>query len=101
MNKDIALLKQYAKTKDADAFASLVDRHSGLVYRATLRVTGDAHLAEYVAQECFLELARRAHAVRESLPAWLHLRVGDRSKTALRGRTPCWGIGGCWARGST
>ena len=79
MPNDEALLRRYAATRDADAFAQLVERHSGLVYATCLRVTSDAHDAEDAAQQCFLALAREAGSIRASLPGWLHATARNAS----------------------
>ena len=64
MQTDLILLKQYAGSRDAEAFAELARRYAGLVYGTCLRIVGNAFDAEDVAQECFLELARHEPAVR-------------------------------------
>lgn len=84
MSDDLKLLKEYAETRNADAFAELARRHSGLVYGACLRVIGNEHDAEDVSQECFLELARNAGSVDKSLSGWLHFVATRRSKNAIR-----------------
>jgi RNA polymerase sigma-70 factor (ECF subfamily) len=80
-----------------DAMAALYKRHGGLVYRFTLRMGGDAGIAEEITQEVFLALLTqldRYDAARGSLSTWLcgiarrklwkHLeRSPDRSKDAL------------------
>ena len=66
MSTDLALLQQYARTRDADAFAELVHRYADMVYATCLRITANAHDAEDAAQESFLELARRARSVATS-----------------------------------
>ncbi|NQT20541.1 MAG: sigma-70 family RNA polymerase sigma factor [Planctomycetes bacterium] len=84
MADDLSLLKQYAETRNADAFAELARRYAGMVYGSCLRVIGNTHDAEDVAQECFLELARAAGSVETSLPGWLHLAATRRSVDAVR-----------------
>lgn len=84
MPDDLSLLKQYAETRNADAFAELARRYAGLVFGSCLRVTGNTHDAEDAAQECFLELARAAGSVKTSLPGWLHLTATRRSVDAIR-----------------
>jgi len=84
MPNDATLLRRYAQTQDADAFSELVQRHAGLVYAVCLRVAGSSHDAEDVAQECFMELARNAHAIRSSLPGWLHVVATRRAVDAIR-----------------
>lgn len=81
---DRALLQEYARSRDADAFAELAKRHAGLVYGTCWRVLGNEDDAQDVAQECFLELARKAGAIHSSLPAWLHKLARSRSVDAIR-----------------
>lgn len=84
MATETALLEQYARDQDADAFAELVKQYAGLVYGVCLRVTANTHDAEDAAQECFLELARNAAAGNSPLPAWLHLRATSRAVDLIR-----------------
>ena len=53
MNNDTVLLDECAKTQHAEAFNELVEKYSGLVYSACLRITGNIHEAEEIAQDCF------------------------------------------------
>jgi len=71
------LLRRFAKTGDAEAFAEIIRRHAGLVYGAALRILADVDRASDVAQDTFLQLTRDAHSVTGSLPGWLH-RVATR-----------------------
>jgi DNA-directed RNA polymerase specialized sigma24 family protein len=57
---DSTLLRAYARTRDADSFRELVRRYAGYVFSIALRITGNRHDAEDVAQECFMALARSA-----------------------------------------
>jgi RNA polymerase sigma factor (sigma-70 family) len=82
---DLQLLEQYAESRDAEAFADLVKRYAGMVYAVCLRVTGNAHAAEDASQECFLQLARQAGAVRSSLAGWLHKTATTRALMIQRG----------------
>ena len=85
MPEDSVLLQQYAENRDAAAFAELVNRHTRLVYGTCLRVTANAHDAEDVTQQCFLELAKRSDAVTSSVAGWLHAMALNRSKSSIRG----------------
>jgi RNA polymerase sigma factor (sigma-70 family) len=82
---DATLLSHYARHRDAEAFAEILNRHSGLVYGTCLRVLGDRHRAEDAAQDCFLALAEHAGSIRQSLSAWLH-RVALHAALKLRRR---------------
>ena len=81
---DRSLLEHYARTRDAKAFNELARRYSGLVYGTCLRVTQNPDDAQDVAQECFLELARRAGTIRSSLAGWLHKVARTRSVNAIK-----------------
>ena len=69
---DVTLLRRYASTRDAEAFADIVRRYQGLVFGTCLRILGNRARAEDATQECFLALAVKADAVRDSLAGWLH-----------------------------
>ena len=84
MSDDIVLLRQYARTNNPDAFAALFGRYAGMVYGTCLRVIGNPHDAEDIAQECFVELARGPGAISVPLPVWLHVVATSRSLDALR-----------------
>jgi RNA polymerase sigma factor (sigma-70 family) len=83
---DEALLRRFVDRREADAFTALAERHAGLVYRTCLRITADRHDAEELAQDCFLQLARKASTVRSSVAAWLHQLATHRSLNAVRSR---------------
>jgi RNA polymerase sigma factor (sigma-70 family) len=81
---DAALLARYAESRDAGAFAEMVRRHAGIVHGTCLRILGNAHDAEDVAQECFMDLAMKAGTVKVSLPGWLHAAATSRSIDKIR-----------------
>ena len=83
---DQTLLARYVATRDALAFEELAKRYAVLVRSVCVRVLGNAHDAEDVAQECFLELARHAGEVHSSVPGWLHRAATSRSLNVLRSR---------------
>ncbi len=85
---DAQLISLYASNRDAEAFAELVARRRDMVYGACYRVLRNAADAEDAAQDCFVELARRARSIRSSVPGWLH-RVAARTSmsTARRDRS--------------
>lgn len=72
MESEIALLRRFAGTRDAEAFREIVRRHAGLVYGVALRILSDVDRASDVAQETFLQLTKDADMVSGSLPGWLH-----------------------------
>jgi RNA polymerase sigma factor (sigma-70 family) len=81
--EDALLLQKYAKGQDAGAFDELVRRYAGMVYGTCLRITRNAHDAEDVAQESFLELARRAGAVQNPGP-WLYGVAAHKARNVVR-----------------
>lgn len=72
MTADTLLLDKYAQKRDVEAFNELVKRHARLVYGVALRITGNAHDAEDIAQTCFVELAQKAGTIKSSLSGWLY-----------------------------
>ena len=81
---DTFLLDQWRERRDADAFAEIVQRHSGMVFATCRRILGNPSEAEDVAQECFIELMNAGARVRSSLPAWLHTMALHRSLDRIR-----------------
>jgi RNA polymerase sigma factor (sigma-70 family) len=70
-------LSEYAATQSEDAFAQIVNRHSGFIYSAALRQTGNRTAAEEITQAVFVILARKASTLgREKiLQGWLFRAV--------------------------
>ena len=66
MIDDMDLVRQYARTKSEEAFATLVSRHVNLVHSVALRQVRDPHLAEEIAQTVFIILARKAGSLSPS-----------------------------------
>jgi hypothetical protein len=56
---DAELLREYAKGGGDAAFAELVRRHTNLVYSAALRQSDCVDVAAEIAQNDFVDLARR------------------------------------------
>jgi RNA polymerase sigma factor (sigma-70 family) len=84
---DGQLLRRYVEERSEPAFAELVNRHVSLVYHAALRrVGGDAHLADDVTQSVFVDLARKAGALkgRPMLAGWLHTSTRFAASQAVR-----------------
>lgn len=79
---EAVLLRRFARTGDAEAFAEITRRHAGLVYGAAWRILADMDRASDVAQETFLQLTKDAARVTGSLPGWLH-RVATRKAIDL------------------
>lgn len=87
IDDDSALLRRYAEICDEAAFAEVVRRHLDGVYSiARRRVGGDAHLAEDVAQQVFLELARNAKrlAAHSVLAGWLFTTTRNAAANVVR-----------------
>ncbi len=75
MLDDQQLLRRYAADGSEAAFGELVARYVNLVYSVALRRTsGDAHLAQDVAQLVFTDLARKACSLPSGvvMAGWLH-----------------------------
>jgi len=74
MRNDSDLIRAYANSGEEEAFAEIVRRHGGMVYRTCLRLLSDAHAAEDASQSTFEVLVRKARSLRRKsdLAAWLH-----------------------------
>ena len=87
MSDDALLLRRYAAENDEAAFAELVRRHLDAVYSSALRrVGGDAHLAQDVAQQVFVALARKAAGMARHpvLSSWLFVTTRNEAANAVR-----------------
>jgi RNA polymerase sigma factor (sigma-70 family) len=73
-NDDLKLLREFAAGGSEAAFATLVQRHIGLVYSTALRRLNDPHEAEEVTQAVFIILAKKAASLRDGaiLSGWLY-----------------------------
>ena len=69
---DAVLLNRWQRDRDAQAFAELVARYSGMVHGVCKRITLDESRSEDLAQDCFMELARSRPKIGHSLGPWLH-----------------------------
>jgi RNA polymerase sigma factor (sigma-70 family) len=88
---DAELLDRYAKKRDGEAFAALLQRHGRLVWRVCCRQLSGEKDAEDAFQATFLVLARRANAVRKgaAVSSWLYgvaHRVAVRASKQARHR---------------
>lgn len=83
---DAALLEQFVRARDEEAFAALVARHGPLVWRACRRVLADPQTAEDAFQATFLVFARRAAELRspQRLVGWLY---GVAYRVSLKARS--------------
>ncbi len=88
MNTDHELLRDYAATGSEAAFGELVRRHTDLVYSAALRQMGDPEAARDVAQNVFVDLARKAASLKSDtlLAGWLYRSTRYAVLNELRSR---------------
>ncbi len=87
MTDDVPLLRRYAHDRSEAAFAELVRRHLGWVYRTALRRTGGrSDLAQDVAQYVFIALAKQAAALadRDQLSGWFYTTIRNAAYQLLR-----------------
>lgn len=82
-SNDWALLEQWRREGDSEAFGELVSRYAGMVYRTCCRVLGNTSDAQDLTQECFIQLARNPEQPRTHLGAWLHRVATTRSLNRL------------------
>ena len=90
MRGDASLLREFVDESSDVAFRELVLRRFDFVYGAALRqVGGDVHLAREVAQNVFIDLARKSRslATRTNLAGWLYTSTRFAAAKALRSRT--------------
>ncbi len=85
---DDALIHQFSRERSETAFAALVERHLQIVFATALRQTGDRQLAEEIAQNVFLALARKAGRLggHHTVAGWLYQATLKEAKLALRTR---------------
>jgi len=73
---DVRLLESFATARCEAAFCELVRRHTTMVRATALRICGDQALAEEIAQNTLLVLARKARRIKipegGSVGVWLH-----------------------------
>ena len=84
---DEDLLNAFAKSHDEQAFRSLAERYSSLIFHTALRTLNDRTLAEDVAQRVLGVLAKKAAQVANGnapLAAWLHRTTILEAKSARR-----------------
>ena len=77
-----------AREGDAEAFRSLVERHSHCVFRLAYRMTGNEHDAEEVVQDTFLRAYRQLHRFesRASFSTWIYRIAANCSIDLVRTR---------------
>ena len=87
---DDAYLVRRAQEGYLDAYAELVDRYSGLAYRVALRVVGNHHDAEDVAQEALVGAWQQLPNFRaqSSFSTWLYRIVTHRALNRVQRQHP-------------
>src|SRR5437879_4138008 len=87
MTEDGTLVRQYAQSGSEEAFSELVRRHLPLVYSAAVRQAhGNTAMAKDVAQNVFIDLARKASSLAEHelLAGWLYTSTRLAASKAIR-----------------
>jgi RNA polymerase sigma factor (sigma-70 family) len=79
-----------AQAGDLDAFGQLVERFQRMAHAIAYTMLGDAHMAEDVAQEAFIEAFICLPKLREPLafPGWFRRIVHKRGDRLVRGTKP-------------
>lgn len=86
MPNDGELLREFVEGGSEEAFRILVERHTGMVHGAALRVVHDESVAEEVTQAVFIILARKARSLTHKpvLAGWLYRTAHFVALEALR-----------------
>lgn len=86
MTDDMALLREFARSRSEEAFATLVSRHINLVYSVAWREVRDAHVAQELTQVVFSLLAQKADSLNPKtiLSGWLWRTTRNASSATLR-----------------
>ena len=84
---DALLFERWRQRGDAEAFAEIVSRYSGMVYATCRRVLRGAEDAQDAAQDCFIELMRASIDPSLAFGPWLHMVAVRRSLDRLRSAT--------------
>src|ERR1700677_1137440 len=66
------LLIRYARRRDAEAFAVLVERYQRLIFSTCRRRLHHSADVDDAVQETFLRMAKASGSVRSNVGAWLH-----------------------------
>lgn len=85
---DDSVLVRWAQEGHPEAFEQLVQRHRVSVYRTALRLTGNAHTADDVAQDAFIAAweSLRLFRADSSFTTWLYRIVVNHARNSIRGR---------------
>ena len=84
---DDLLLQRWSLEGDPRAFCELVRRHGAMVYGACYRILKNGELAEEIARDCFVQLARLGSSTRHSIPCRLHSMATHQS--LMRAKQTC------------
>ena len=86
MPNDGELLREFVEGGSEEAFRILVERHTGMVHGAALRVVHDESVAEEVTQAVFIILARKGRSLTHKpvLAGWLYRTAHFVALEALR-----------------
>lgn len=81
-------LVQQIRNGDKNAYQTLVERHSRVLFRLAYRITGNASDADDVVQETFLRAYRNLHSFdsRASFATWIQRIAANYSLDLLRAR---------------
>ena len=82
---DATLLSKWRNERDAQAFAAIVAKYSGMVYATCRRVLNNPEAAQEVAQDCFAVLAESPLKEGLYLGPWLHRVATYRSLNRIKG----------------
>lgn len=86
MTDDMELVREFARSRSEEAFATLVSRHINLVYSVALREVRDAHIAQELTQAVFSLLAQKADSLNPKtiLSGWLWRTTRNTASVAMR-----------------
>jgi len=79
------ILARWIGQHDAEAFRTIVVRHSGMVYATCVRILGNRVEAQDVTQECFASLSQATRVPAEDLGPWLHRVATNLALKHIRG----------------
>ena len=88
MASDLALLTRWANRREAQAFKEIVSRYAPMVYATCVRVLGDPHEAEDVAQEAFVKAYRALGSFRgdSAFYTWLYRIAVNTARNSIASR---------------